>query len=83
MQATFGLVSVLPMQKSIYPITTRNVKAGGPIVSFNEAEHRPLEAGGFMANCKKARAELGWNPNVKFKKLVKIMMKSDMLGGVD
>lgn len=39
---------------------------------------RPTEVEELIAEPKKAKKELGWNPEIKFKDLVKIMVDSDM-----
>ena len=39
---------------------------------------RPTEVGSLLADSSKARRELGWQPRITFKELVKIMVDSDM-----
>jgi len=39
---------------------------------------RPVEVEQLIANPKKAKEKLGWNPKIKFKDLVKIMIDADM-----
>ena len=39
---------------------------------------RPVEVEQLIADSKKAKEKLGWNPKIKFKDLVKIMIDSDM-----
>lgn len=41
-------------------------------------DYRPAEVELLMGDATKAKNELGWTPNVKFKELVEIMMKNDM-----
>ncbi|MEK9148640.1 MAG: GDP-mannose 4,6-dehydratase, partial [Candidatus Desantisbacteria bacterium] len=41
---------------------------------------RPLELEVLMADASKARRELGWEPQVTFKELVRIMVDADMEG---
>src|SRR3989344_3232473 len=48
------------------------------IVWNNPADIRPSEVHLLIGNPTKARKVLGWKPKVKFKKLVKIMVESDM-----
>ncbi len=39
---------------------------------------RPIEVEQLIANPAKAKEKLGWNPKIKFKDLVKIMIDADM-----
>jgi GDPmannose 4,6-dehydratase len=40
--------------------------------------YRPLDVEWLRGNYSKAKKELGWSPKVKFKELVKIMVKEDL-----
>lgn len=39
---------------------------------------RPIEVNFLLADASKAREKLGWEPKIKFKELVKIMVDADM-----
>jgi len=53
-------------------------------VEIDPRYFRPTEVELLLADSSKARKELGWNPRVNFKELVKIMVDSDMeLMGLD
>ena len=47
-------------------------------VKINKNLFRPSEVNSLLADCSKAKKELGWEPSVKFKKLVELMMESDL-----
>ena len=47
-------------------------------VKIDPRYFRPVEVEQLIADSKKAKEKLGWNPKVKFKDLVKIMIDSDM-----
>jgi len=48
------------------------------IVKINQDYIRPVDVGCLCGDYKKAKERLGWEPKVKFKELVKIMMEEDM-----
>ena len=53
-------------------------------VEIDPRYFRPTEVELLLAVSSKARKELGWNPRITFKDLVKIMVDSDMeLAGLD
>ena len=53
-------------------------------VEIDPRYYRPLEVEHLLANPSKARKELGWNPKISFKDLVKIMVDYDLeLIGLD
>jgi len=47
-------------------------------VEIDPRYFRPTEVELLLADSSKARKELGWNPRITFKELVKIMVDSDM-----
>jgi len=47
------------------------------IIEIDPAYFRPAEVDLLIGDASKARKELGWNPKVKFKELVKLMVESD------
>ena len=54
-------------------------KSGGKvIVEIDSKYYRPAEVDTLLGDYSKAKNILGWEPNVKFENLVKIMMKSDL-----
>ena len=53
-------------------------------VEIDPRYFRPIEVELLSADASKARKELGWNPRIIFKELVKIMVDSDLeLAGLD
>lgn len=48
------------------------------VVSENQDDMRPAEVDLLVADPSKAKAELGWQPKVTFKELVKIMVEADL-----
>jgi GDPmannose 4,6-dehydratase len=48
------------------------------VVEISQAYFRPAEVELLQANPQKAKIKLGWNPKIKFKDLVKIMVKYDL-----
>ena len=53
-------------------------------VEIDTRYYRPLEVEHLLANPSKARKELGWNPKISFKDLIKIMVDYDLeLIGLD
>jgi len=55
-----------------------NLKIGDSIVEIDQNYFRPAEVDYLLADASKARRELGWEPKVTFKELVKIMVDADM-----
>ena len=55
-----------------------NLKTGDIVVEIDQHYFRPAEVDYLLADASKARNELGWEPKVTFKELVKIMIDSDM-----
>jgi GDPmannose 4,6-dehydratase len=54
------------------------VKTGDSIVKIDPKYFRPAEVDSLLADASKARKELGWQPKVSFRELVKIMVDSDL-----
>jgi GDPmannose 4,6-dehydratase len=48
------------------------------IISIDPIYYRPSEVDLLIGDATKAKNQLGWEPNVRFKELVKIMMLNDM-----
>lgn len=57
---------------------TPNIKVGDIVVEIDPHYFRPAEVDYLLADASKARNELGWEPKVTFKELVKIMIDADM-----
>jgi GDPmannose 4,6-dehydratase len=53
-------------------------ETGNLLVEIDPAYYRPTEVDLLLGNPSKAREKLGWNSNVGFEELVKIMVKGDM-----
>lgn len=56
----------------------KNKESGEIIVRMDERYYRPAEVEQLLGNPAKAKNRLGWEPNVKFEELVKIMSKGDL-----
>lgn len=54
---------------------------GDVIIEINEEYFRPSEVDILLGDSTKAKNVLGWEPKVKFKELVKIMMEHDIKNG--
>ena len=52
-------------------------ETGKVLVEVDPRYYRPTEVELLMGDYSKAKRELGWQPKVKFEKLVKIMVKAD------
>jgi GDPmannose 4,6-dehydratase len=52
-------------------------KTGEVRVEINPRYYRPTEVDLLLGNPKKAKDELGWEPKIKFKKLVDLMIEAD------
>ena len=60
------------------------VKPGDVLVEIDAKYFRPTEVDRLQADIRKAKRQLGWQPRVFFKDLVKVMMDYDMLqAGLD
>jgi len=53
--------------------------SGEVLVEISPKYYRPSEVEYLLGDSSKARKKLGWEPEVSFKKLIKIMSKADML----
>jgi GDPmannose 4,6-dehydratase len=53
---------------------TPSLKTGDIVVEIDQHYFRPAEVDYLLADASKARNELGWEPKVNFKELVKIMV---------
>jgi len=48
------------------------------LIEIDSRYFRPLEVEYLLGDASKARKKLGWEPKVKFKELVKIMVDADL-----
>ena len=55
------------------------VKSGDVLVEIDSKYFRPTEVDRLQADIRKAKRQLGWQPRVFFRDLVKVMMDYDML----
>ena len=67
--------SVLP---TAYPIRTSQPKVGEVLIEIDPRYLRPLEVEFLRGDATKARERLGWEPKVKFKELVEMMVDADI-----
>jgi len=50
---------------------------GKTMIKVSKEFYRPLKSDNYKADYTKAKEKLGWNPEVKFMELVRIMVESD------
>ncbi len=62
-EKSFGLVGISDWQKHI---------------DIDPRYYRPTEVGNLVADARKAKEKLGWQPKIRFDDLVKIMLKHDL-----
>ncbi|MDF7825401.1 GDP-mannose 4,6-dehydratase [Pontiellaceae bacterium B12227] len=56
----------------------KNKATGDVVVRMDERYYRPCEVEQLLGDPAKAKKQLGWEPNVKFSELVKIMTEGDL-----
>ncbi|MGC8657397.1 MAG: GDP-mannose 4,6-dehydratase, partial [Thermoplasmata archaeon] len=56
----------------------KDKETGKILVKVSPEFYRPLESDNYMGDYSKANKALGWEPKVKFKELVSIMVKADL-----
>ena len=56
----------------------KNKATGTVVVRMDERYYRPCEVDQLLGNPAKAKAQLGWEPTIKFEELVKIMTDGDL-----
>jgi GDPmannose 4,6-dehydratase len=56
----------------------RDVKSGRILVQIDPRYYRPSEIDATMGDPSKARTKLAWNPKVKFRDLVALMVRADL-----
>ena len=60
------------------PVSVEIVKTGQALVRIDPRYFRPTEVETLLGDASKARAKLGWSPEISFEKLVKEMMAADL-----
>ncbi len=55
-----------------------NLKVGDPLIEIDPRYFRPTEVEYLWGDYSKAKKKLGWQPKVKFKELVKMMVEADI-----
>jgi len=63
---------------SAYSLVDQQLKVGDVLVEIDPRYFRPLEVEFLQGDASKARKRLGWEPKVRFKDLVKIMVEADI-----
>lgn len=58
--------------------TGRDAKTGKVLVKVNPEFYRPAEVQSVIGDYSKARRELGWEPKVRFRQLVELMLQYDL-----
>ncbi|MEK7658094.1 MAG: GDP-mannose 4,6-dehydratase [Patescibacteria group bacterium] len=59
-----------------------NRKSGKMIIGIDQMYFRPTEVDFLIGDYSKAKEKLGWEPKVKFKELVKIMVEAELSGEI-
>jgi GDPmannose 4,6-dehydratase len=68
-----------PITHNRSPITDHSsLITGTPVVSIDPTYYRPTEVDFLIGDASKAKKLLNWQPDVKFDKLVKIMVRADL-----
>ncbi|HOG50825.1 MAG TPA: GDP-mannose 4,6-dehydratase, partial [Lentisphaeria bacterium] len=52
--------------------------SGKTVVRINPLYYRPAEVDQLLGDASKAKAVLGWEPKVKFKQLVELMLEGEL-----
>lgn len=66
-----------PLTSGLQPLTS-NLRIGDAIIEIDQRYFRPTEVEVLIGDASKAKRDLGWEPKVKFKELVKIMVDADL-----
>lgn len=56
----------------------RDARSGKVLVKVNPEFYRPAEVQSVIGDYSKAKRELGWEPKVRFRELVELMLKNDL-----
>ena len=60
------------------PTLTSNLNVGDVLIEIDSRYFRPLEVESLQGDASKAKKKLSWEPKVRFKELVRIMVDSDI-----
>ena len=61
-----------------YSIANRQPKVGDVLIEIDPRYFSPLDVEFLQGDASKARKKLNWEPKIKFKELVKIMVDADI-----
>lgn len=61
-----------------YNLKSSRIKKGQSIINISPVYFRPTEVDYLIGDYSKAKKFLGWQPNIKFKKLIQIMVENDL-----
>ncbi len=64
--------------RSVMPSAASVLNAGDVIIEIDPKYFRPAEVDYLLADCAKAKEKLGWEPQITFQELAKIMVDADM-----
>jgi GDPmannose 4,6-dehydratase len=56
-----------------------DAKTGRSVVRIDSRYYRPTEVDILQGDASKARGELGWEPKVRFRELIRIMIDAELL----
>jgi GDPmannose 4,6-dehydratase len=59
-------------------ISSPTLASGAPLIEIDPRYFRPTEVDFLLADASKAKKQLGWEPKITFKELVKIMVDADL-----
>jgi GDPmannose 4,6-dehydratase len=68
---------VCALASNLQPLSS-NLKVGDVLIEIDQRYFRPLEAEFLQGDASKAKEKLNWEPKVKFKELVRIMVDADI-----
>jgi len=69
--------SSISKASNLHPLTS-NLLIGDVLIDIDQRYFRPLEVESLQGDASKAREKLKWEPKVRFKELVRIMVDADM-----
>jgi GDPmannose 4,6-dehydratase len=70
---------VKSLTSNLQPLTS-SLSIGDAIIEIDPRYFRPLEVESLQGDASKARKKLGWEPKVRFKELVRMMVDADIKG---
>jgi GDPmannose 4,6-dehydratase len=78
LSSTLTSSSAFPNGASNLKPPTSNLRIGDVIIEIDSRYFRPLEVEFLQGDASKAREKLRWEPKVRFKELVRIMVDADI-----